>query len=82
MIPEAGWVEIEPIKEETIAIDTHQRYEEMGKVIAIPLGSPYRVGQILYFDSYACRVTPEIKGKKHYFVSTFDNAIFAYAEAE
>lgn len=85
-IPAPGHVEIKPIKEETISIDPNQKYEEMGTVIALPSEnlSQYvdiHVGDTIFFDSYACRATPEIDDVKHYVVNVVDGGLLGIVKA-
>lgn len=77
-IPAPGHVEIRPIKNEGLAPISEEKYEEMGEVVAIPHDKAdsfaeyhhnIRVGDTIFFDSYACRATPEVNGEKHYVVS-------------
>lgn len=88
--PAAGHVEIEPMTSEGIIVDANKKYEEAGKVITFPSDTDtfetncgtLKIGDIVYFDSYACRATPETLGKKHYCVNTLDGGIFGIEHVE
>lgn len=90
-IPAPGHVEIEPLKQEGIIVNTEGKFEEMGKIIAIPIEnadsfaeyhSGLRVGDTIFFDSYACRATPEIGGKKHYVVHVTSGGLLGIIKAD
>lgn len=90
MVPASAHVEIEPLKQEGIIVDPNQKFEESGKILALPTKNKVfecdagnlHIGDIIYFDSYACRATTEINGKKHYFVSTSGGGIYAIEHVE
>jgi co-chaperonin GroES (HSP10) len=88
-IPAHRHVEVEPFKADSIIIDPNAKYEEMGKIMALPYGlqeydcgTVLKVGDVIFFDSYACRATPEIDGKKHYVVNVFDGGLLGVMRAD
>lgn len=82
-IPAPGHVEIRPFKNEGIIAQQDQKYEEMGEVLALgDFVDNIRVGDQIFFDSYACHATPEIDGEKQYFVDVISGGLRGIARKD
>lgn len=87
-IPAPGHVEIEPLRTEGIIINPEQKYEEIGNVIQLSEQNTglergkVELGDTIFFDSYACRATPEIDGKKHYVVDITSGGLLGIIKAD
>lgn len=69
-------IQIEPIKQDLMLVSEQNQYHEMGKVVSV--GSKVKFvkkGDIVYFDSWGCKKTPEEDGKSYYVISCSDTFI-------
>ncbi len=82
IIPTNGHLEVRPIKEETFIATTDALYEEKGEVISIDsqladendsyFSYPFKVGDVVYCDSYLIAKFIDGEGIEHYLIKASD----------